>query len=183
MNNWQLDRSWTLFLDRDGVINERIMDDYVKRTDEFVLLPGVARAVSKANKLFQHVFVVTNQQGIGKGLMTERNLSEIHGYCSELLETENGRIDRYYFAPNLASENSELRKPNSGMALLAKQEFPAVDFQKSIMVGDSDSDIEFGRKLGMKTVFISYKNGFEHQTADLTCDSLESCINLLDYDN
>ena len=183
MNNWHLDQSWTLFLDRDGVINERIMDDYVKRTDEFVLLPGVANAVSRANKIFSNVFVVTNQQGIGKGLMTERNLLEIHDYCSELLQVENGHIDRYYFAPNLASDNSDLRKPNSGMALLAKQEFPAVDFQKSIMVGDSDSDIEFGRKLGMKTVFISYKNGFEHQTADLTCDSLESFINLLEYDS
>ncbi len=183
MNNWHLDQSWTLFLDRDGVINERIMDDYVKRTDEFSLLPGVARAVSTANKLFSHVFVVTNQQGIGKGLMTERNLLDIHAYCSELLEVENGHIDHYYFAPNLASENSDLRKPNSGMALLAKQEFPAIDFKKSIMVGDSDSDIEFGRKLGMKTVFISYVKGFKHQTADLTCDSLESFINLLDYDN
>jgi len=183
MNNWHLDQSWTLFLDRDGVINQRIMDDYVKRTDEFVLLPGVARAVSIANKHFSHIFVVTNQQGIGKGLMTERNLLDIHAYCSELLKVENGHIDRYYFAPNLASDNSDLRKPNSGMALLAKKEFPTVDFQKSIMVGDSDSDIEFGRKLGMKTVFISYTNGFEHQTADLTCDSLESFINLLDYDS
>ena len=114
--------------------------------------------------------------------MTERNLSEIHRYCSELLEAENGYIDRYYFAPDLASENSDLRKPNSGMAFLAKREFPAVDFEKSIMVGDSGSDIEFGRKLGMKTVFISYVKDFEHETADLTCDSLESFINLLDYD-
>ena len=182
MKNWHPDQSWTLFLDRDGVINERIMNDYVKRRDEFHLLPGVARAVSKANKLFSRVFVVTNQQGIGKGLMTERNLSEIHSYCSELLEVENGHIDRYYFAPNLASENSELRKPNPGMALLAKEEFPAIDFQKSIMVGDSDSDIEFGRKLGMKTVFISEIKNFKHEAADLTCDSLESFINLLDYD-
>jgi HAD superfamily hydrolase (TIGR01662 family) len=111
--------------------------------------------------------------------MTERNLSEVHRYCSELLEAENARIDRYYFAPDLASENSDKRKPNSGMALLAKAEFPAVDFHKSIMVGDSDSDIEFGRKLGMKTVFIDHSGGQEHETADLTCDSLESFINLL----
>jgi histidinol-phosphate phosphatase family protein len=182
MKNWHLDRSWTLFLDRDGVINERLMGDYVKHPDEFVLLPGVAKSIAKANKLFSHVFVVTNQQGIGKGIMTERNLSEIHSYCSELLEAENAHVDRYYFAPNLASENSPLRKPNSGMAILAKQEFPAIDFNKSIMVGDSDSDIEFGRKLGMKTVFIKHEGVLEHETADLTCDSLESFINLLNYD-
>ncbi|WP_343632346.1 HAD-IIIA family hydrolase [Fluviicola sp.] len=179
MKNWHVDRSWTLFLDRDGVINVRLMGDYVKTREEFELLPGVARAVSKANTLFSHVFVVTNQQGIGKGVMTERNLSEIHSYCSELLEVENGHIDQYYFAPNLASENSTLRKPNSGMALLAQSEFPAVDFRKSIMVGDSDSDIEFGRKLGMKTVFIRHTGAEEHPAADLTCDSLESFINLM----
>lgn len=179
MKEWHVDGSWTLFLDRDGVINVRLMGDYVKTTEEFELLPGVAKAVAKANELFLHVFVVTNQQGIGKGIMTERNLSEIHGYCSELLEVENGYIDRYYFAPDLASDNSAFRKPNSGMALLAQSEFPAVDFQKSIMVGDSDSDIEFGRKLGMKTVFIRHNSTGEHQTADLTCDSLESFINLL----
>lgn len=181
MKDWYLDGSWTLFLDRDGVINERIMGDYVKRTNEFILLPGVAKSIAKANQLFSHVFVVTNQQGIGKGIMTERNLSDIHSYCSELLEVENAHIDRYYFAPNLASENSTLRKPNSGMAILAKQEFPQVDFHKSIMVGDSDSDIEFGKKLGMKTVFIRHASVSEHETADLTYDSLESFINLLNH--
>lgn len=181
MKDWHLDYSWTLFLDRDGVINERIMDDYVKHRNEFVLLPGVASSIAKANKLFSHVFVVTNQQGIGKGLMTERNLLDIHTYCSELLNAENATIDKYFFAPHLASDNSDLRKPNSGMALAAKQEFPSVDFQKSIMVGDSDSDIEFGKKLGMKTVFIRHNDVLEHETADLTCDSLESFINLLNY--
>ncbi len=183
MKDWNLDKSWTLFLDRDGVINERIMDNYVKRTEEFVLLPGVSKAISKANHLFSRILVVTNQQGIGKGLMTERNLSDVHSYCSELLKSENARIDAYYFAPNLAAENSSLRKPGSGMALLAKADFPEIDFEKSIMVGDSDSDIEFGRKLGMKTVFIRYNGATNHASADLTCDSLESFINLLDYDN
>jgi histidinol-phosphate phosphatase family protein len=180
MDNWNLNQSWTLFLDRDGVINQRIMDDYVKRPEDFKLLPGVSKAISSANKLFSKVFVVTNQQGIGKGLMTERNLFEIHAYCSELLKDDDARIDGYYFAPNLASENSPFRKPNSGMALLAKEEFPAVDFLKSIMVGDSDSDIEFGKILGMKTVFIRHHGLEEHPTADLTFDSLESFMKFIE---
>ncbi|MNJ86036.1 D-glycero-alpha-D-manno-heptose-1,7-bisphosphate 7-phosphatase [compost metagenome] len=177
MKDWYVDASWTLFLDRDGVINERLIDDYVKDPNEFSLLPGVAKAIAKANKLFGRVVVVTNQQGIGKGLMTERNLLDIHSYCSELLKAENAGIDQYYFAPNLASDNSPLRKPGSGMALLAKAEFPQIDFEKSIMVGDSGSDIEFGRKLGMKTVFIGSD---KHEIADITCDSLESFIKLLE---
>lgn len=177
MKDWHVDNSWVLFLDRDGVINERLIGDYVKDTNEFVLLPGVAKSIAKANKLFLRVFVVTNQQGIGKGLMTERNLLDIHTYCSELLKAEHAGIDRYYFAPNLAADHSPLRKPGSGMALLAKAEFPEIDFEKSIMVGDSGSDIEFGRKLGMKTVFVGFD---QHELADITCDSLESFINLLE---
>lgn len=179
MKNWNLDKSWTLFLDRDGVINVRLIGDYIKQTDEFELLPGVACSIAKANHLFSRVLVVTNQQGIGKGLMTERNLFEIHAYCSELLKAENARIDKYYFAPDLASDNSDLRKPGTGMAHLAKADFPEIDFRKSVMVGDSDSDIEFGKKLGMKTVFIRHNSTAEHETADLTCDSLESFINLM----
>lgn len=182
MKDWNPDHSWTLFLDRDGVINQRIMGDYVKQKDEFVLLPGVARAIAKSNRVFGRVVVVTNQQGIGKGLMTERNLFDVHTYCSELLKAEGAVVDKYYFAPNLASDDSPLRKPGSGMALLAQADFPEIDFQKSVMVGDSDSDIEFGRKLGMKTVYIRHSGTMDHPHADLTCDSLESCINLLNDD-
>ena len=97
MKDWCVNGSWTLFLDRDGVINERLIEDYVKNTNEFILLPGVAKAIAKANQVFGHVVVVTNQQGIGKGLMTERNLLDIHSYCSELLKAADAGIDRYYF--------------------------------------------------------------------------------------
>ena len=170
------DKSWTLFLDRDGVINKRLMADYVKNTNEFELLDGVADAIANANQLFGKVVVVTNQQGIGKKIMTERNLSDIHSYCDELLHVAKARIDRYYFAPELAAETNVLRKPNSGMALQAKADFPEIDFNKSVMVGDSDSDIEFGKRLGMKTVFIGKE---AHKTADLTFESLKLFIESL----
>ena len=176
---WEIDKDWTLFLDRDGVINVRIPADYVKTTAEFHLLPGVSEAIAKANTLFGRVVVVTNQQGIGKGIMTERNLSEVHHYCSELLLENSAFIDKYYFAPHLASENSILRKPNPGMAHLAQADFPEIDFSKSVMVGDSDSDIEFGRKLGMHTVFISHEKGFTHPEAEITVNSLLEWINKL----
>lgn len=175
--SFRIDKSWTLFLDRDGVINKRLMDDYVKSVDEFELLDGVASSISKANQLFGRVVVVTNQQGIGKKIMTERNLSEIHAYCSELLNESKARIDQYYFAPNLASEENNLRKPNGGMAQQAKADFPEINFLKSVMVGDSNSDIEFGQRLGMKTVFIGEK---KHETADLTVESLERFMESLE---
>jgi len=173
---FHVDRSWTLFLDRDGVINHRLIGDYVKHREEFELLDGVADSIARANQLFGRVVVVTNQQGIGKKIMTERNLSEIHAYCDELLKQANARIDGYYFAPGLAADTNVLRKPNSGMAQLAKAEFPEIDFDKSVMVGDSNSDIEFGKRLGMKTVFIG---GDQHESADFTFEKLKLFIDTL----
>jgi len=174
MNSY--DKSWTLFLDRDGVINKRLIADYVKGPYEFELLEGVADAIAIANRIFGRVVVVTNQQGIGKKIMTERNLSDIHAYCDELLDEAKARIDHYYFAPELEAETNVLRKPNGGMALQAKADFPEIDFRKSVMVGDSNSDIEFGKRLGMKTVFIDEQ---PHENADFTFKSLKLFIESL----
>ncbi|HLP54120.1 MAG TPA: HAD-IIIA family hydrolase [Fluviicola sp.] len=176
--NWNIDQSWTLFLDRDGVINKRLMGDYVKSVGEFELLDGVAEALGAAAQVFGRIVVVTNQQGIGKGIMTERNLSDIHAYCSELITRAGGRIDRYYFAPELAGTGVGLRKPETGMAMQAKQDFPEIAFERSVMVGDSDSDIQFGKNLGMKTVFVSH-NKEKHESADLTVSSLYEGIKQL----
>lgn len=175
---WNVDKTWTLFLDRDGVINVRIPDDYVKTKDEFEFIEGVPESIAQFNKIFGHVFVVTNQQGIGKGVMTERNLDEVHDYMQEILKRSNAEITKYYFAPQLKSENSEMRKPNAGMALLAKNEFPFVNFEKSIMVGDSDSDIEFGKRLGMKTVKVD-ANRIDHSGADACVENLNELVKLL----
>jgi len=168
---WNIDESWTLFLDRDGVINKRLIGDYVKSVEEFELLPDVGEALKLASAVFGTIVVVTNQQGIGKGLMTERNLSDVHAYCSELIAEKGGRIDGYYFAPELANSGGSYRKPETGMAMKAKADFPQIDFSRSVMIGDSDSDIEFGRKLGMKTVFVAGHH-VQHAEADLTVSSL-----------
>jgi histidinol-phosphate phosphatase family protein len=168
---WNIDSSWTLFLDRDGVINQRIIDDYVKTTEEFVFLEEVPNSIVHFSKIFGRIVVVTNQQGIGKGLMTESNLSAVHTYMIQEIEKLGGRIDAVYFAPQLAKENSAMRKPGSGMALKAKSEFPEIDFSKSVMVGDSDSDIEFGKRLGMKTVKIS-PTKMDDSNADLYVEGL-----------
>lgn len=178
MKSWKIDHSWTLFLDRDGVINERLIGDYVKSTKEFVFLKDVPEAISIFSKLFKYIFVVTNQQGIGKGIMSESNLFEIHNYMQRAVERSGGKIDRFYFAPELASNESALRKPNTGMALKAAEDFPGIDFSKSIMVGDSDSDIQFGRNLGMKTVRIE-SSETEKIKADITVESLMEFAKLL----
>lgn len=149
------DRSWTLFLDRDGVINHKRENDYVKKWEEFVFLPGALEALQKLGNIFGHIFIVTNQQGIGKGLYSEDDLNDVHRRMMEQVEQTGGRIDRIYFCPGLAKDDPPCRKPNPGMALGAKKDFPSVDLVRSVIVGDSTSDMEMGRRVGMHTVFIS----------------------------
>jgi histidinol-phosphate phosphatase family protein len=155
MKTLKIDSSWTLFLDRDGVINKRLIDDYVKTTSEFEFIEGAEESIALFNQLFARVLVITNQQGIGKELMSHEDLDEIHAHMNRELEGHGGKIDRFYYCSMLASDKHNCRKPNPAMGLWAKKDFPEIDFQKSIMVGDSISDIEFGNNLGMTTVFIS----------------------------
>ena len=171
INHWNIDPTWSLFLDRDGVINERIFGGYITDPSSFVFLDGTKEAIKSLSRLFHRVIVVTNQQGIGKGIMTERNLLEIHTYMHDQIHISGGKIDKSYFAPNLKGAEDDIRKPHSGMAVLAKMEFPEIDFKRCVMVGDTDTDIEFGKNLGMKTVRIKTKEpiGLE---ADLTVGSL-----------
>jgi len=154
LKSLNIDKSWTLFLDRDGVINKKLEGDYVKHWMEFEFMENVLPTFKKLNDLFGTIVVVTNQQGIGKGVYTKEDLEIIHKNMLYELKYFNGVIDRVYFSPHLASEDHPTRKPNIGMALEAKKDFPHIDFKKSIIVGDSMSDMEFGRKAGMKTVYI-----------------------------
>lgn len=178
MNKWNVDSSWTLFLDRDGVINERKIGGYIESVEEFKFLPKVVSTIAELSRYFKHVFVVTNQQGIGKGIMTECNVLEIHDYMVEAIENVGGSISNCYFAPELRTARSNMRKPNPGMALKAKEEFPEVDFSKSIMVGDSDSDIVFGMNLGMKTVRIKTIEPIGVES-DLTLNGLRELIEFI----
>ncbi len=163
-----IDRSWTLFLDRDGVVNKRILGGYVLKWDEFEFLDGVLDAFSRFSELFGRILVVTNQQGIGKGLMTEGQVADIHDRMIGKIKSCGGRVDNVIVCGQLASEPNNFRKPNPTMAFMAKEIYPEIDFSKSIMVGDSDSDVMFGRNAGMITV---KTEGFSI-LADFNFDSL-----------
>jgi histidinol-phosphate phosphatase family protein len=151
------DKNWTLFLDRDGVINHRIPNDYVKQWSEFHFLPEAILAIVKLSKIFNHIVVVTNQAGISKGLMTENQLFNIHQNMISAIKKAGGHIDKVYFAPDHPKMPTNMRKPNIGMAEQAKLDFPIIKFENSVMVGDSISDIQFGKNAGMITVFIEGK--------------------------
>lgn len=155
LKNLNIDNTWTLFLDRDGVINKKLENDYVKHTSEFEFIDGTLNALRLLAPLFKTIVIVTNQQCIGKRIIYPEDLELIHQNMDYEIKYLGGRIDNIYYSPYLASENHPTRKPNIGMALKAKEDFPHIDFNKSIIVGDSMSDMEFGRNAGMKTVYIS----------------------------
>lgn len=162
-----VDETWTLFLDRDGVINKNIEGGYVTSWDEFEFLPDVHRALKYFDMMLGRIVVVTNQQGIGKELMTKGQLHEIHNNLIDAVKEEGGRIDRIYYCPDLEEEESPCRKPEIGMAMWAKRDFPEIDFTKCIMVGDKLSDMRFGLTLGMECFFVTEKEIPED--AGLTC--------------
>jgi len=166
----QIDQDWTLFLDRDGVLNKKLEARYVTSPAELALLPGVGDAMAQFSMMFGRIIIVTNQQGVGKQLMTHHDLNTVHNSLIEQLMYYGARVDEIYYCPDLEHENSANRKPNPGMGFQAKQDFPDINFKKSIMVGDSDSDIQFGKILQMVTVKIS---SIRDSQADFTHPSLK----------
>ena len=155
MKNQRYNDKFTLFLDRDGVINERLPAAYVRSWSEFSFAPGALDAIAVCSSIFGKIIIITNQQGIGKGLMTEEELQLVHNEMVNAIEKAGGRIDAIYHCPDLRAKPNNCRKPNPTMALRAKKDFPSIDFRKSVMVGDSISDMQFGMALGMETVFIT----------------------------
>lgn len=143
-----------LFLDRDGVINIEKDGSYIFSKDEFQFYDGVLPALEKATAAFDYIFVVTNQRGVGRGMMTEDALTLIHDYMHAEVKKAGGRFDAIYYAIATDSNHSH-RKPNIGMALEAQKKYPDINFAESVMVGNNLSDMEFGKRMGMNTVFLS----------------------------
>jgi histidinol-phosphate phosphatase family protein len=169
-----IDKDWTLFLDRDGVINEEVVGEYVLHWDGFLFTNGALEAFKIFSEKFGRIIVVTNQRGVGKGLMTEDDLLHIHNEMQKQVEHAGGKIDKIYYCTDV-DDNCFNRKPNPGMALEAAKEFPSIDFSKSIIAGNKNSDMLFGRAAGMFTVFIASTNPqqpFPHPNIDLLFPSL-----------
>jgi histidinol-phosphate phosphatase family protein len=169
-----IDQHWTLFLDRDGVINHDKDNDYIRNWEEFRFYDTTLEAMAILAPLFQKIVIVTNQKGVGKGLMTSDDLQRIHHNMLQSVQQAGGKIDRIYYCPDL-SDDSINRKPNPGMAFQAKADFPEIDFSKSIIVGNRISDMGFGRNAGMHTVFLATthpETAFPHELIDLRFNDL-----------
>jgi histidinol-phosphate phosphatase family protein len=174
LNLQQIDKDWTLFLDRDGVINEEKKDSYIFHYGEFVFYEGSKEAIRILAGRFGRVVVVTNQRGVGKGMMTAEDLHGIHHRMVGEIVEAGGRIDGIYYCDSLVNDHPN-RKPNPGMAFEAQKDHPAIDLGRSVMVGNNISDMEFGRNAGMHTVFLrttSPDQVLPHPAIDLAFNSL-----------
>jgi histidinol-phosphate phosphatase family protein len=172
------DGNWSLFLDRDGVINRRIPDDYVKRPEDFEFLPGVTEALAKFARIFRYIVIVTNQQGIGRGIMTVNDLEMVHRKMLSDIAEAGGRIDKIYFSPDLKNSRSFTRKPAVGMGLKARKDLTGLRFRESIMAGDTASDMLFGKRLGMTTVLITQDISELHDCSELADFSFTDLVSL-----
>ena len=142
------------FLDRDGVINVRLPDGaYVTRREEFVFCEGVAEALRLLQEKGFLLIVVTNQRGIGRGLMSEKDLDDVHRGMKEALEREGVTLDAVYFCPHNLDDDCDCRKPRPGMLIAAMKRF-AIDRESSIIIGDSETDIEAARAAGVGGVLV-----------------------------
>lgn len=169
-----VDASWTLFLDRDGVINYEKENNYILNWDEFEFYPGVTEAIRILSKKFDKIIVISNQRGVGRGLMTEKDLLDIQRRMKLKIEEDGGRIDKIYYCT--ATEPAHFyRKPNPGMALQAVNDFPSIELSKAIMVGNKLSDMQFGRNAGTYTIYLRTTHPEQpllHPDIDLAFDSL-----------
>ena len=144
----------TVFLDRDGVLNEKAPEGkYVTSSSELHPLPGVAEAIRKLNEAGLRVLVVSNQRGVALGLYSAEAVRAIHEEFQKLLERRGARVDAFYFCPHDRGQCT-CRKPLSGLFEQAVADFPSIRAEGSAMVGDSLADIEFGRRLGMRTILL-----------------------------
>ena len=177
INLKKIDKSWTLFLDRDGVINNEKHMDYINTWDEFKFFPGVKEAIKKFTEKFGNIFIITNQRGVAKGVTKLEDLEVMHKNLLNEVIAAGGKITKIYTCTDL-DNSSPNRKPNPGMGLQAKKEFPEVDFSKSVMIGNTISDMEFGRNLGIAiNIFIPSTHpyiGVQNPMVDLVFPDLLS---------
>jgi D-glycero-D-manno-heptose 1,7-bisphosphate phosphatase len=168
----------TVFLDRDGTINEPAAPgDYIVSPEEVRLLPGAGGAIAELNRLPARVVVVTNQRGIALGLMGEADLVAVNARLEALLEAEGARLDAIYHCPH-EKDACECRKPGPGMFERAAREVEGVSLEGAAMVGDSAIDVEAGRRLGLTTVRIGAPAPGD-PPAELEAKDLAEAVSLL----
>jgi histidinol-phosphate phosphatase family protein len=146
------------FLDRDGVLNHRIVDGYVTCPEELQVLPHAAEAIRVLRERGYAIVVVTNQRGIARGLMTDADLERVHTALRERLAAQGAELDAIYRCPHGDQDGCTCRKPAPGMLLAAAEELD-LDLSRSVLVGDSETDIAAGQAAGVPVTVLIESDG------------------------
>jgi D-glycero-D-manno-heptose 1,7-bisphosphate phosphatase len=158
-----------VFLDRDGVINEKPEEgEYITSWDDFHILPGVAAGIALLNKAGYKVVVVTNQRCIAKDQLSVTDLEKIHERMSQTLSRAGAKLDGIYYCPHDYQPSCNCRKPAPGMLLEAAR-VHGIDLGSSWMIGDSDTDMQAGKSVGCKRARVSAERE-KHETGGNTPD-------------
>ena len=165
-----------IFLDRDGVLNRKAPEgSYVASLSGFEVLPGSLQAIAKLCGNGWQVFLVTNQRGIARGMVSADAVEQIHRRLLEQVRNAGGQITEVYVCPHDYSDLCDCRKPKPGMLLRAAREH-SLDLAHSWMVGDSISDMQAGRAVGCKTAYLGEG---ECEMADIEAPSLQVFVEQL----
>ena len=150
------------FLDRDGVINQD--KGYISKVSDFKIYPGVGKAISLLNKRNYLVIIVTNQSGIGRGLIKIKELENLHNYLRKKIKKDRAKIDDIFYCPfhpefgkGKYKKKSNDRKPGDGMIRKAIKKWK-IDTKKSFMIGDKISDKIAAKKAKIKFFYKKEKN-------------------------
>jgi histidinol-phosphate phosphatase family protein len=145
----------TVFLDRDGVLNRRpAQAQYVRTWDEFHWLPGVKEALHLLRDAGFRVVVISNQAGIGRGVMTEADLCKLHRRMMEEVEQAGGKIDRVYYCPHDWNVGCECRKPKAGLLFQAQKDLH-LDLTRTLFIGDDERDQEAAEAAGCSFAMVT----------------------------
>jgi len=170
-----------VFLDRDGVINRKPEEGrYVTRWEEFRFLPDVARAISTLKAAGYLAIVVTNQRCVAKELMSIDDLHALHQRMMNALSASGAEIDAIYYCPH-EKDVCDCRKPAPGMLLAAATKH-AINLQDSWMIGDSEIDIEAGKRAGCRTALVSEGRGMQAGQSVTASSLLAAAQQILHYE-
>lgn len=159
-----------VLLDRDGVINED-RPDFVKTPEEMIFIPGALEAIARLNSNGHRVAIVTNQSCIGRGIINEDRLAEIHGKLRHALHQVNGHVDDIFIAPDAPWAATEMRKPGAGMMRLAMEKFKILP-KYTVLVGDTETDMQAAKSAGCHRILVQTGKGRKTQAEGINPELL-----------
>lgn len=173
-----------VFLDRDGTVIEE--KDFIKTPEEIEFLPGSIEAIKILRELGYKIIVISNQSGIGRGILTEEMVTKVNESFLERLKKEDAEIDALYFCPHRPEDNCDCRKPGTGLIQKAVEEHK-LDLRDAVVIGDKLSDVELGKKLVVKTILVltgygrkeAEKTNISPIKPDFIADDLYEAVNWL----